>query len=91
MQGKELYDRIETWLDHFRKTGEKISATAKSYNDSVASLQTRFFPACRRFQELTAIAEDLEDAETVTIGVNILAAPARNERVSPKEDNQEPN
>jgi DNA recombination protein RmuC len=84
-QGKELYSRIETWLDHFRKTGERISATAKSYNDSVASLQTRFFPACRRFQELTAIAEDLEDAETINVGVNLPAVPARAERVLPIE------
>lgn len=88
-QGKELYSRVQTWLDHFRKTGERISATAKSYNDSVASLQTRFFPACRRFQELTAIAEDLEDAETVTIGVNLPAAPPSDEKIAASEDRQE--
>jgi DNA recombination protein RmuC len=85
-QGKELYSRIETWLDHFRKTGERISATAKSYNDSVASLQTRFFPACRRFQELTAIAEDIEDAETVTIGVNLPAPTSSTGKGSAKQN-----
>lgn len=90
-QGKELYSRVETWLDHFRKTGERISAAAKSYNDSVASLQTRFFPACRRFQELTAIVEDIEDAETITIGVNLPAALANAEKVVPDEDGQEAN
>jgi DNA recombination protein RmuC len=88
-QGKELYNRIETWLDHFRKTGERISATAKSYNDSVASLQTRFFPACRRFQELTAIVEDIEDAETITIGVNLPTAPENTEKVTPNENTPE--
>jgi DNA recombination protein RmuC len=85
-QGKELYGRIEKWLDHFRKTGEKISATAKSYNDSVASLQSRFFPACRRFQELTAIVEDIEDAESITIGVNLPSAPAMAENAAPSND-----
>ncbi|MGR6035953.1 MAG: DNA recombination protein RmuC [Candidatus Nitrosoglobus sp.] len=85
VQGKELYNRIETWLEHFRKTGERISATAKSYNDSVASLQTRFFPACRRFQELTAIVEDLEDAETINIGINLPAVPVSAEKIMPIE------
>jgi DNA recombination protein RmuC len=85
VQGKELYSRIETWLEHFRKTGERISATAKSYNDSVASLQTRFFPACRRFQELTAIVEDLEDAETINIGINLPAVPVSAEKIMPIE------
>ena len=84
-QGKELYSRVETWLEHFRKTGERISATDKSYNDSVASLQTRFFAACRRFQELTAIVEDLEDTETINVGVNLPAVPACAERVLPIE------
>jgi DNA recombination protein RmuC len=85
-QGKELYGRIETWLEHFRKTGEKISATAKSYNDSVASLQSRFFPACRRFQELTAIVEDIADAESITIGINLPSAPAMAENPAPSND-----
>ena len=38
-QGKELYSPVEIWMEHFRKTGERISAASKSYNDSVASLQ----------------------------------------------------
>jgi DNA recombination protein RmuC len=70
-QGKELYDRVEIWMEHFRKTGEKIAATVKSYNDSIASLQSRFLPACRRFQELTAIAEELEEVEAISIGINL--------------------
>ncbi|MGO9466540.1 MAG: DNA recombination protein RmuC [Isosphaeraceae bacterium] len=70
-QGKELYNRVEVWMDHYRKTGDRISALAKSYNDSVASLQSRFLPACRRFQELTAIVDEIADVEPISIGVNL--------------------
>jgi DNA recombination protein RmuC len=70
-QGKELYDRLEIWIEHFRKVGSSISATVDSYNKSIASLQTRFFPACRRFQELTAIADDFQDAEPISVAVNL--------------------
>jgi DNA recombination protein RmuC len=73
-QGKELYSRIETWMEHFRKTGERLSAASKSYNDSVASLQSRFLPACRRFQELTALVEEIKDAEPLSVGINLPAS-----------------
>ena len=88
-QGKLLYDRLETWLEHFRKTGERISAASESYNKSVASLQSRFLPACRRFQELTAIVDDIEDVETITVGINLPALPACAEKVVSNDDGQE--
>ena len=69
-------------MDHFRKTGDRISAAAKSYNDSVASLQSRFLPACRRFQELTAIADEIKDAEPLTIGINLPQSREKNDIVS---------
>jgi DNA recombination protein RmuC len=78
-QGKELYGRIEIWMEHFRRTGERISSAAKSYNDSVASLQSRFLPACRRFQELTTIADEIEDAEPLSIGINLPPAREKTE------------
>jgi DNA recombination protein RmuC len=70
-QGKELYNRVDVWMDHYRKIGDRISAVAKSYNESVASLQSRFLPACRRFQELTALVDEMDDIEPVSIGVNL--------------------
>jgi DNA recombination protein RmuC len=70
-QGKELYNRVEIWMEHFRKTGEKIAATVRSYNESIASLQSRFLPACRKFQELTAIADELEEVESISDGINL--------------------
>jgi DNA recombination protein RmuC len=73
-QGKDLYSRIQTWMDHYRRTGERITALANSYNESVGSLQSRFLPACRRFQELTAIPEELKDTDAITVGVSLPTA-----------------
>src|SRR5206468_11790199 len=70
-QGKELHKRAATWLEHFRKTGEKLGSVIDAYNASVSSLQTRFFPAARKFEELTAIAEELDDVETLNKGLNL--------------------
>lgn len=70
-QGKELHKRAATWLEHFRRTGEKIGSVIDAYNASVSSLQSRFFPAARRFEELTSIAEELSEMATVNKGLNL--------------------
>jgi DNA recombination protein RmuC len=70
-QGKELYKRAVIWNDHYRKTGERINAVVEEYNKSVASLQARFYPACRRFQDLIGVADELDEAATVNEGVNL--------------------
>jgi DNA recombination protein RmuC len=70
-QGKELHKRAATWLDHFRKIGERLGSVIDAYNSSVASLQTRFFPAARKFEELAALAEKLSELETLNTGLNL--------------------
>jgi DNA recombination protein RmuC len=70
-QGKELHKRAATWLEHFRKTGDKIGGVIDAYNASVSSLQTRFFPAARRFEELTSLADELAELTTINKGLNL--------------------
>jgi DNA recombination protein RmuC len=70
-QGKELHKRAAKWLEYFRKTGDKIGAVIDAYNDSVSSLQTRFFPAARRFEELTSLADKLAELTTINKGLNL--------------------
>jgi DNA recombination protein RmuC len=70
-QGRELHKRAATWLDHFRKIGEKLGSVIDAYNASVSSLQTRFFPAARKFEEITALAEELSELETLNTGLNL--------------------
>jgi DNA recombination protein RmuC len=70
-QARELHDRIDIWVGHFRKTGEKLEAVGEAYNKCVGSLQSRFFPACRKFEELSAIAEELDDVETINNAIRL--------------------
>jgi DNA recombination protein RmuC len=75
IQGKELYDRLGTWMGHMGRTGEKLAAAVQCYNEAVASLQARFLPACRRFQGLAALAGALEEVEAIGVGVHRPDAP----------------
>jgi DNA recombination protein RmuC len=78
-QGWELYRRVDTWLEHYRVMGDKIGGVVEAYNKSVASLQTRFFPSARKFQDLAAIAGELTELATLECGLQL--AP-RSEEVS---------
>jgi DNA recombination protein RmuC len=73
-QGKELHKRAATWLEHFRKTGQKLGSVIDAYNSSVTSLQTRFFPAARKFEELTAL-DKLTEVDTLNKGLNLAPRP----------------
>jgi DNA recombination protein RmuC len=74
-QGKELYKRAATWMDHYRTTGDKLGAAVEAYNASVGSLQARFFPAARQFQGLTAIAEELSELAALNKGISLPPKP----------------
>jgi DNA recombination protein RmuC len=70
-QAKELHDRADTWMGFFRDAGKKLGGLVESYNKCVASLQARFFPSCRKFEELSAIADELDEPDTVTKGPHL--------------------
>lgn len=52
--GRALYDRLATMSEHFAKLGDALTASVKSYNQAVASLESRVLPSARRFDELGA-------------------------------------
>ncbi len=75
-QGKELYRRTITWLDHLREVEKKLNSLIDAHNKSVSSLNSRFLPAARRFQQLSALPDEIDDLAETTRGVS--PAPAGN-------------
>jgi len=60
--GKQLYERIASLADHWGTVGQRLDQAVKSYNDSVASLESRVLVSARRLRDLKAGAEDVEVA-----------------------------
>ncbi|MDD2765695.1 MAG: DNA recombination protein RmuC [Opitutaceae bacterium] len=52
--GRELYDRIATYIEHFEKVGRGLETATKSYNAAVGSLEGALIPGARKFAELGA-------------------------------------
>jgi DNA recombination protein RmuC len=66
--GKELYDRLRIFADHFIKVGKSIEGTVKTYNDTVSSLESRVLVTARKFNALS-ISQDQEIKTAETIDV----------------------
>ncbi|HLS28739.1 MAG TPA: DNA recombination protein RmuC [Opitutales bacterium] len=58
--GNQLYERIAVLNQHFVQLGKSLESSVRSYNQTVASLETRVLSAARRFPELGA-ASDAEE------------------------------
>lgn len=58
--GRSLYSRLSTMGQHFEKLGKSLGKSVESYNQAVASLETRVMVKARAFKELEAGSPDVE-------------------------------
>lgn len=78
--GKDLYDRIKTFLGHLENVGASLHRATENYNKAVASLESRLLPSARRFKQLgAATGDELAALSTVDETPRALSAPERDE------------
>lgn len=78
--GKELYDRIKTFLGHFEGVGSSLQRATENYNKAVASLESRVLPSARKFKQLgAATGDEVIELEPVDESPRSLSAPERDE------------
>jgi len=76
--GKQLYDRVRTFIAHFEAVGNALQRSIENYNKAVGSLESRVLPSARRFKELgAATGEEMIDLEPIDETPRALAAPDR--------------
>src|ERR1043166_3281838 len=72
--GKELYDRMRTFVNYFADIGRNLDRALESYNKGVGSLEARVLVTARKFKELGAIAgEEIETIEPVDKSTRTLS------------------
>ena len=64
--GKELYDRIATFVDNMTGVKKGLERSVESYNKAVGSFESRVLPTTRRFKEL-GISSDKEINELAAV------------------------
>lgn len=71
--GKQLYDRIRTFVEHLSAIGNALDRSVDAYNKAVGSLELRVLPSAKRFKELeAATGEDIPEIETVSAGTRSI-------------------
>ncbi len=53
-QARELHDRLCVFVKHMGKLGNSLQKTVHTYNDGIASLESRVLPTARKFEALGA-------------------------------------
>jgi DNA recombination protein RmuC len=74
--GKQLYDRISTFVGHFQTVGSSLERSVNAYNRAAGSLELRVLPSARKFKELgAATGEDIPQIQTVDESPRSLVVP----------------
>jgi DNA recombination protein RmuC len=74
--GKALYDRIRTASGYFEEIGSALGKAVESYNSAMGSLESRFFPAARKFKDLVVpTGEEIAVREPVEVEPRALISP----------------
>lgn len=56
--GRDLYKRLKDMNQHFSQLGRELGGAVNAYNKAIGSLETRVFPAARRFKELGSVSQE---------------------------------
>ena len=61
--GVELYNRINTLVEHISRVGDNLKSAVDNYNKAVGSIETRFMPHAKKLKELGAADQNKEIPE----------------------------
>jgi DNA recombination protein RmuC len=63
--GRDLYERLGTFGRHLAKAGRGLDTAVGSYNEAVASLETRVLVTARKFRETGAVTSELPETPPI--------------------------
>lgn len=65
--GQELYERVGTVCEHWNKVGRSLNSAVESYNQSLASFESRLLVSARKLKESGAAAFNKEISELIEV------------------------
>lgn len=73
--GKDLYERLSVMGGHLAKVGKALDSASKSYNATVASMESRVMVSARKFGEMQAISAEIPPGVPAEVDVRQISAP----------------
>lgn len=78
-EGRELYARLETFVNHFRDLGDSVGRVVQRYNSALGSLEKRLMPAARRFQEHGLSSKEIDIPDEIDVVPTLRSGPGATE------------
>ncbi len=75
--GRDLYDRVRVFVEHFTEVGKGIDRAIRAYNKAVGSLEGRVLVSARKFGQLELSASEIDAPEPIESTTRLLQAPER--------------
>lgn len=72
---RKLYQRVSKVGEHIHQMGRELTKTVNSYNQTVASLETRFLPAAREIHNLDVALPHINNLNPIDATPRELTAP----------------
>ncbi|MBU6384054.1 MAG: DNA recombination protein RmuC [Verrucomicrobia bacterium] len=63
--GSELYERVGIVCEHWNQVGKSLNRAVESYNQSIASLETRVLVSARKLKETGSLTKELPPIESL--------------------------
>jgi DNA recombination protein RmuC len=63
--GEDLYERVGILCEHWNKVGKNLNSAVESYNQSIASLETRVLVSARKLKESGSFLKELPEMTEV--------------------------
>src|SRR5262249_28024858 len=73
--GRELYDRLRVFADHFAKAGRGLETAVGAYNQAASSFESRLLVTARKFPELGVTTDDLPETKQIEKHPVVVSAP----------------
>jgi DNA recombination protein RmuC len=73
--GRQLYERLCVFLEHFAKVGGELDGALKAYNDAVGSFERRVRPSAQRLAAQSAAGRDLPEPDRLETPLRSLPEP----------------
>jgi DNA recombination protein RmuC len=71
--GRDFYERLSRFADHFNELRKKLDGAVHAYNDAVGSFESRVLVSARRLKDLkVTTADDLPDPEPIDTVPRVL-------------------
>ncbi len=73
--GRDLHGRLSTMGNHISKVGRQLTGAVKSYNDTVASLESRVLVTARKMADLKVVDSDIDAPAQIELVPREIQAP----------------